>query len=147
MGAQSERAERSVYQIASSMVDSWRLDRAREIPDTDLKELTILQETPLVVYGYVQGSAATSYLVLIDTANGKVGHTCPDYEKRGAWCKHIGKVLLKLSSDQITQVYNRSRTGGFRSLPRINLKPISIRSRTNVSSREDRCPTYNSQIE
>lgn len=94
------------------LVDSSRLSRAKRITDKSLIEFEILNEDPIVVYSIIKGSAPEPYVVIIDCKDKLLGHWCPDF-RPSRWCKHVGKVLLKLPDSALKQVFNNKMSFRF----------------------------------
>ena len=90
--------------MPNRLIDSTRLSRARRISDNSLVEFEILKEDPITVYGLIQGSASEPYTVIIDMSERAIYHSCPDFNKGRGYCKHIGKILLKLQPISINQI-------------------------------------------
>ncbi|MHA1305298.1 MAG: hypothetical protein ACTSPI_16490, partial [Candidatus Heimdallarchaeaceae archaeon] len=93
--------------MPNRFLDSNRMRRAQSISDRKLLEFSIVSEEPLVVYCFIQGSSSDPYAVLIDLKNNVIAHWCPDFVKRRSWCKHLGKILLKLDKKFVDEIYKQ----------------------------------------
>ncbi|MFW9977990.1 MAG: hypothetical protein ACFFEJ_07935 [Candidatus Thorarchaeota archaeon] len=94
-------------------VEPSRLKKAEKISDSKVN-LHILREQPLSLWATLAGSGSSPYLIAIDLEMGVVGHVCPDFVRASSritggsnigWCKHMGKILLMLSSSQVEEIY------------------------------------------
>ena len=92
------------------LIPANKLARARKISDKHLLEFQIINKDPLITYAVIRGSSPTPYTCIIDLKISIVGHSCPDFDRRGEWCKHLGKLLLKLEHKQIQAVANQFRS-------------------------------------
>ncbi|HME54372.1 MAG TPA: hypothetical protein VKM55_19255 [Candidatus Lokiarchaeia archaeon] len=96
--------------IIERLVQGSRLARARSIQNKDVVEFCKVKTEPLVVYCRIQGSDITPYTAIIDLEEGVVGHWCPDFFKGEGWCKHLGKLLLMLTDQEVTTIANAAST-------------------------------------
>ncbi|MHA1718805.1 MAG: hypothetical protein ACTSWX_02715 [Promethearchaeota archaeon] len=91
-----------------NLVSTSRLSRARSISDKNVLEFAIIQEDPLITYCIIQGSAPKPYTIIINLQDKYVAHYCPDFINRyHDWCKHLGKLLLLLSDEQVNTIYEQ----------------------------------------
>ncbi|QEE17373.1 hypothetical protein DSAG12_03206 [Promethearchaeum syntrophicum] len=94
--------------MIQNLVSSSRLSRARSISDKNVLEFAIIQEIPLITYCIIQGSAQNPYTAIINLQEKYVAHYCPDFLNRSFdWCKHLGKLLLMLSDEQVKNISNQ----------------------------------------
>jgi len=102
-----------------------------------LVEFEILQEDPVIVYGLIQGSASEPYTVIIDMSEPAIYHSCPDFNKGRGYCKHIGKILLKLQPASINKIAtNRQSISVNRSIQAAATKLAKLKENIILESKE-----------
>ncbi|TFG30421.1 hypothetical protein EU528_08295 [Candidatus Thorarchaeota archaeon] len=131
--------------MPSRFVHGARLSRARKISDKSLVEFEVLSENPVVAYALIQGSGSEPYTVIIDDSQGIVAHTCPDFNKGIGWCKHLGKLLLKLPEGSINNL-NKSRLREIRSYSEIRDHLERLREKKTLEAPSDVDVSLDEQI-
>lgn len=86
-------------------VDSARLSRARRIKSQDVLEFQVVKDDPIIAYCVIQGSESKPYTIIINCEEKYIAHWCYDFAKGYGNCKHIAKLLLMLSPEQVDRIY------------------------------------------
>ncbi|WP_457558943.1 hypothetical protein [Candidatus Harpocratesius sp.] len=86
-------------------VDSARLSRAKRIKSKDVLEFQVVKDNPVIAYCVIQGSESKPYIIIINCEEMYIAHWCYDYASGYGNCKHIAKLLLMLSSEQVDRIY------------------------------------------
>jgi len=79
--------------ILLSLIDRSRLNRAKELSDTDVE----IKESDHQIIGRIR-----NYIFVINEREQKIVHDCNDWKKRSIekkLCKHMGKIFLSLLQD------------------------------------------------
>ncbi|MHA1929308.1 MAG: hypothetical protein ACTSV2_12100 [Candidatus Thorarchaeota archaeon] len=131
--------------MPSRFVQGARLNRARKISDRSLVEFEVLSENPVIAYALIQGSGSEPYTVIIDDSRGVVAHSCPDFNKGIGWCKHLGKLLLKLPEGCVDRL-NKDRLRTIRGNSEIREHLESLREKKTLEAPDDHDVSLDEQI-
>jgi hypothetical protein len=90
----------------SNIMDSNRFHRAMDIPP-DYVHLIYFSPGRLQILATIEGSQGDFYWIDIDENSG-IKHDCPDFQKRGCFCKHLGRLTSLFpieTQDKIIKIY------------------------------------------